>query len=132
MHNLEKFKRQVTATCVPVEARLALDALLNARYNFNAVGGPFVGMNVAQVLRIIDPLIYQMELNQYLKDELLLEIDGKYYTDDAVMGVGIDFVESLRFQAMNAPSGEEGAIERANLHEDIEQIRAFCRTNACA
>lgn len=48
------------------ELQKQYDEMLDERYSFKSVGGPFSDMQPSEVLRKIDPIWYQEELNDYL------------------------------------------------------------------
>jgi hypothetical protein len=125
------------ANLEPVKAVEEFNAHLVRQYQplFRVeVGGPFSDMNPATVLREIDPLIWQMELNRFCRKNCYCKIGQHYYdwldAEDAgseVIAMINNRIHELRNKQTHGDPHEfeTFAIQIANLQSEQDEIRSL-------
>jgi hypothetical protein len=126
----DRLERNIAQKCAPVDAIQRYERMLHTSYSFEEVGGPFVGMNPAQVLREIDPIQWQIGLNTYCATWAWMKVGPSYYLIEDVQSCVDDELNELDvdlsiLERRGSSDQNERAIQVANFKEYIAAVQSY-------
>lgn len=122
-------KNSATHAHTEAEFREVFNRMYQKR--FDSIGEPFSGMNPSEVLRLVDPIVYQIALNGWAIQNDYVLVRGKFYPRECVEIDVEEEIKALRWKIewlkqRSKPDDEDvTACLVANVRGQIEAVKNY-------
>ena len=119
---VQKMIDYVTEECQAVDLEQNYIDMLNECYSFDSVGGPFKGMQPADVLKEVDPTAYRCGFADYEREDTY-EIDAETYLISDVDAARDEYIETLENEISALEDDADETDEEGDPTEDAEDAQ---------